>query len=159
MKFSNRTLTGGHLRGPATWALLENKRTPEGMLLLVLLYADDKPAVEDMARHLSKIKNIKGIPIRVEISTDITLENYSHSPPAGVFLTQRIAPDLGPIIQYSRTHHILVFSPFEDDVKKGVPGGIMIRDRILPYINMKALESSGIRIKQFFLRVSKQYDP
>ncbi len=137
---------------------IENKRTPEGKLLLVLLYMDDKGAAEKMAQYLGEIKKIRDIPIQVEISNDITLKNYYDCPPAGVFLTQRIRQGLDSIIQYSKKNHILVFSPFEGDVKKGIPGGIMISDRILPYVNMKALRSSEIRMKKFFLRISEQYD-
>ena len=138
---------------------IEGKCTPDGMLLLVLLYVDEKRAAEDMARHLLEINKIRGIPIRVEVSDDITLKKYSDYPPAGVFLTQRITQDLDPIIEFGKRHHILVFSPFEDDVKEGIPGGIIIRDRILPYVNITTLRSSEIRIKEFFLRISKQYDP
>ncbi|WP_022669170.1 hypothetical protein [Desulfospira joergensenii] len=101
---------------------------------------------------------IHGIPIRVEVTTDTSLEQYSKEPPAGIFLVQEISDDLERVINFGKLHKIIVFSPFEGDVEAGVLGGIHISERMLPYINQRTLDASGIKIKPFFLRVSKHYE-
>jgi len=123
------------------------------------LLCEDKTEIETkMVQHLMKIEKIRGIPIHVEISDDISFESYSDHKPAGVFLIQPFNQEIDSIIQFTREHNIIVFSPFEGDVKRGIMGGIMVSDRILPHINVNALQLSGIRLKPFFLRVSERYE-
>ncbi len=137
---------------------ITQKHNSEGKLLLVLLCIDKEKIEAEMAQHLMKIEKIRGIPIRVEISDDISFEFFSSHKPAGVFLLQPFEQELVSIIQFTRKHSVIVFSPFEGDVKRGILGGIMVSDRILPHINMNALQLSGIRLKPFFLRVSERYE-
>lgn len=137
---------------------ITQKQNADGKLLLILLCVDKKKTEAKMAQHLMKIEKIRGIPIQVEISDDISFESYTNHKPAGVFLIQPFEQKIDSIIQFTREHNIIVFSPFEGDVKRGVLGGIMVSDRILPHINMKALQLSGIRLKPFFLRVSERYE-
>jgi hypothetical protein len=50
-----------------------------------------------------------------------------------------------------------VFSPFAGDVEAGVSSGLVVSDRILPYVNVEAMRLSGVQMKPFFLRVAEQY--
>ena len=134
-----------------------DKRGPDGALLLVLIYRNNKSIAENVARHLEDAQRIHGVPIRVAIATSASLDQYRDPPPAGIFMVQEIRNDLETVIDYGKKHRIIVFSPFEGDVEAGVVGGIHISDRLLPYINIGAMKASGIRIKPFFLRVSKHY--
>ncbi len=132
-------------------------KTDHGRLILVLVYTDRKQKAEELAVYLKEIKTIRKIPVQIELTDDTSLKEYKNTRLAGIFLTQKLGSELESLIQYGRKNHVIVYSPFEEDVKKGVPGGISITSIILPYVNMDAMKSSGIRIKQFFLRIVKQY--
>ena len=137
---------------------IAEKHGPDGKLLLVLIYVDEKEAAEEMALYLAKIKHVRGIPIRIELTDDTSMKSYEDTPLAGIFLTQRLNAELEHVIGYGMKHHTIVLSPFEGDLERGVLGGIAISDRILPYVNMEAMRSWGIRIKGFFLRIAEQYE-
>ncbi|MDY7033897.1 MAG: hypothetical protein SVY10_18540 [Thermodesulfobacteriota bacterium] len=134
---------------------ITKKHGPDGELLLVLVYTDRKRFATDITQHLKKIGKIRGIPIRIELTQDTSLKGYEENPPAGIFIAERLFHRLDSIIQFGRRHHIIVFSPFEGDVEQGVPGGIVVSDRILPYINMKSMRLSKIQIKPFFMRIAE----
>ena len=137
---------------------IASKTGSDGKLLLVLKYIDDKEAAEEMARHLKKINTIRGIPIRIELADDTSLEVYKDAQVAGIFITEKITRNLTDLLYYGKKYHVIVFSPFKGDIEAGVSGGIFISDRILPYVNIKAMRLSGIRIKPFFLRIAKAYE-
>jgi hypothetical protein len=137
-----------------------SKTGSDGKLLLVLKYIDDKETAEKMARHLKKINTIRGIPIRIELVNDASLEAFKNAKIAGIFITEkdRFPPNIIDLLDFGRKNHVIIFSPFTGDVEAGVAGGIFISDRILPYVNIKTLQLSGIRIKPFFLRIAKTYE-
>lgn len=137
---------------------IAGKYGPDGKLLLVLIYVDEREAAEEMALYLAKIEHIRGIPIRIELTDDASMKSYEDISLAGIFLTQRLDGELEYVIRYGRERHTIVLSPFEGDVERGVLGGIAISDRILPYVNMEAMRLWGIRIKGFFLRIAEQYE-
>jgi hypothetical protein len=136
---------------------IKEKRGADGSLLLILIYQNDKKTAGNIAKKLMAVERIRGIPIRVELIVNSALNQYSNTPPAGIFIIQDIRDNLPAVIDFGINHHVVVFSPFEGDVEAGVLGGIHISDRLLPYINLGALKASGIRIKPFFLRISKHY--
>ena len=136
---------------------ITKKQGNDGFLTLLLIYNDNKRKAQDLADTLGSLKKIREIPIRVEITDDITMSSYMDNPPAGIFITQPLGKKLPELIQYSVNKGIILFSPFRGDVEKGVLGGIHITDRVLPYVNSLSIKSSGIRIKKFFLRVSEIY--
>jgi hypothetical protein len=85
------------------------------------------------------------------------MSEYADNPPAAIFLTQPLDERLPEIIKYAISRGIILFSPFQGDVEKGVLGGVHISDRVLPHINASTMKSAGINIKQFFMRVSVIY--
>jgi hypothetical protein len=112
-----------------------------------------------MAQTLGALKKIRDIPIHVEVSNDLTMGGYAAKPPAGIFLTQPLEEGLPVIIKFAIDKGVILFSPFQGDVEKGVLGGLHITDRVLPYINKSTMNAAGINIKQFFMRVSVIYGP
>jgi hypothetical protein len=136
---------------------LEEKKGSDGALLLMLVYTDNRDEAEKLASRIEKVGSIRGMPIRATILYVNSLGRFFKQKPAGIFLTQPISDSLDDILAYGRENHIVVFSPFEGDVERGVAGGIYISDRLLPYLNIAALKSSDLHIKSFFLRVSKRY--
>jgi len=135
---------------------IADKQGPDGKLLLLLMYADEKEAVAEMALNIEKIGKIRNTPIRVELAE--SLKDYENKTVAGIFLTQKMRDDFDSVLQYGKDHHVIVFSPFEGEVERGASGGIIISDRIVPYINQETLRTSEIRIKPFFLRIAEQYE-
>lgn len=137
---------------------IASKVGPDGNLLLLLHYVENKEAVLKMAAHLRTIGTIRNIPIRIELSNTHPLESHPHNPVAGVFIAQKNNTRLHDLILFGEEHHVIIFSPFTGDVEAGVTGGIIIDDRIRPYINRETLRNSVIRLKPFFLRIAKAYD-
>lgn len=136
---------------------IADKKGVDGMLHLLLVHVNRKDMVEEMINHLERIGQIRGIPIRVSDVGIDELDSPLDFPPAGIFLVERMGDRLEAVIRFGRAHQAIVFSPFAGDVERGVPSGLVISDRILPYINVKAMHLSGIRIKSFFLRIAEQY--
>ena len=138
---------------------ITGKLGADDRLLLVLVYSGDKQTAQDLSVRLNRIDTIRGIPIQVRLSIATDLKKLDPDVPAGIFLTERLADrSRQSIIHYGVKHKVLVFSPFEDDVRKGVAAGISVTDRILPYINIHTVHSSEIRFKPFFLKIAKQYE-
>jgi len=137
---------------------IANKRGTDGALMIMLVHAEKKSTAETLAWHLKKTKKIRGIPIRVELMTERSLDAYAGPLPAAIFLVDRLSRDLESVIHYGNEHHVLVFSPLEGDVERGVMGGIFISDKVHPYINLEALRSAKLHLKHFFLRVARRYD-
>jgi hypothetical protein len=136
---------------------IAKKKGSDGSLTLLLIYTDNRAQAVLMSETLSALKKIRNIPIRVEVSNDLTMRSYADNPPAGIFLTQHLYERLPEIIKFAIDKGVILFSPFQGDVEKGVLGGLHISDRVLPYINKPAMNAAGIDIKQFFMRVSVIY--
>lgn len=135
------------------------KQTPDGRLLLLLVYRDRKAEAEEMAEFLSSINTIRGISVKVDITPYSRIEAYENTRVAGIFLTQKEPGALFRIIHYGEKHRVIVFSPFAGDIERGVSGGILISDIIQPYVNMESLDRSTIALKPFFMKVAERYEP
>jgi hypothetical protein len=134
------------------------KKSPDGVLHLLLVYQNRQDLAESMRTHLKQVGKIHGIPIRIGITRIDELNDRVESPMAGIFLVEPAGDKIETVIHFGREHQIVVFSPFNGDVQRGVSSGIVITDCILPYVNIEAMRLSGIRIKPFFLRIAEQYE-
>lgn len=145
---------------------IADKTTSEGALRLIILHAGDVDLAEEVAEELrtlgkgSKRGHIRKIPIDVQVSDMTNADALADIGPAGVFLVENL-PDgaLAGVVAFGVQNQIIVYSPFEGDVDRGVLAGLAIETRVRPYINLKTMRDSGIRIKAFFLKVAKHYDP
>ncbi len=137
---------------------ITDKKGPDGALLLLLVYDNNPNLAADMVRRLNRIKTIRGAPIRVEAIDKKDFAAHGDAPAAGVFLVQRMGDDLDRFIEFGKSRGVIVFSPFEADVERGVACGIVISHRIFPYINKDTMIASGIQFKKFFLRVADIYE-
>lgn len=136
---------------------IDEKKGADGKLHLLLVHRGRSDLAEEMADQLSRIGTIRGLPVRVsEVMID-ELDTIPDDAPAGIFLVERMGDALGTVIRYGRDRHVIVFSPFPGDVENGVNSGMVISDRILPYINVETMRLSGVRMKPFFLRVAERY--
>lgn len=135
-----------------------DKRSSKGLLVLLLVHRDDPALVERLAAVLRDKGAIRGIPLSVKIVEVDALLDHPRDGVAGVFVAQRLGADMATVLDYCRRHHVLSFSPFEGDVERGVAAGIAVSDRVLPYVNVAAMDAAGLRIKPFFLRIAERYD-
>jgi hypothetical protein len=140
---------------------LEQKAQADGRLLVLFFYTDDRKRADELAaafRDLVAAKPLRGRAVLVESTSDPTFAAHAGRAPAGVFLAQ--SPDaagLRSIVQFGIAHHVIVYSPFEGHVERGVLGGLAVEAQIRPYINQTTLSASNISLKEFFLRATKVY--
>jgi len=137
---------------------LAEKKDQQGYLTLYILHHDRPRLAKDLARRLTQIKQIKNIPVKVEVFTFDEFINKKTLSTTAVFLAQPSSSKTQKILDHAALSSILLFSPFKGDVEKGIHSGIIVSDRILPYVNLKTMQQARIKLKAFFLRVSKHYD-
>jgi hypothetical protein len=143
---------------------LERKTTPEGRLLVVFFYTDDRKRADELAKAFGKAASpdttepIRGLPVSLDTTADPSFAQYPGRAPAGIFLAQ--APDaerLRAIVRFGIAKRVIVYSPFEGHVESGVLGGLAVEAQVRPYINQSTLTASNIRLKDFFLKVTKVF--
>lgn len=136
------------------------KKADEGKLSLVIYYTSDARAAESLARSLrvtsaGEPRTLGGLAVDVAITNDPTFNGRN---PAAIFLAQPPpAATLQSIIQYGIGRRIIVYSPFEGHVERGVAGGLSIGAQVKPYINASTLQASQISLKAIFMKVAKVY--
>ena len=136
---------------------IDEKIGEDGKLHLLLVHRGRRDLAEEMSEQLVRIGTIRGIPIQAtEVMID-DLENASGNTPAGIFLVERMGNGLKTAVRFGKDRHVIVFSPFPGDVEKGANSGMVVSDRIFPYVNMEAMRLSGIQLKPFFLGIAARY--
>lgn len=138
--------------------LVSEKKDKDGRLLLLILHEDNLKQANELANSLRQIDQIKNIPIKVEVHTFNEFLNQKLPVRAAAFIAEPANSQINEIINQGITSSTLIFSPFKGDVEKGIHSGFIVSDRILPYVNIKTLNQSGIKLKPFFLRVSMQHE-
>lgn len=143
-----------------------SKTNEDGKLSLWVVYGADLKQAEDFAEELKELGkgddkgNIRKVPIEIKITNDLSFDTSPKSPPAGIFIVENLYDDaITRLVNYGISNHVIVYSPFEGDIDKGVLAGLAIETRVRPYINMQTMRDSKIRIKEFFLKVAKRYEP
>lgn len=137
---------------------LADKKDKLGFLPLYILYEDKPQLAQDLAKRLTQIKTIKNFPVKVKVSTFDDFINGNTPPAMAVFLAQSPNSKTQKVLDRAISTSTLLFSPFKGDVEEGIHSGFVVSDRILPYVNLKTMQQSRIKLKAFFLRVSKYYD-
>ena len=138
-----------------------HKTGSHGELRLCLLYSSDTGNAEVAAATLLNRDDprIREMKIQIEILPFAECIADPKGQFAGVFLTQRLnAQQLQTLMTFANTRHLVVFSPFQGDVERGVQSGIAVEARVRPYLNINALRAAQVRLKSFFLRVAKAYE-
>ncbi len=144
---------------------ITEKAGADGSLPLLIVYNTDQTKAEEFGLSLKKAGKsgkpalIRSLPVRVETSEGASLDKHLTTSFAGIFVAEPLKEEtIRHLIAYSINNKIILYSPFEGDVEKGVLGGISVEAKVQPYLNMKTLKQSGIRIKPFFMKVSKRYE-
>ncbi|HEY9051036.1 MAG TPA: hypothetical protein VIQ03_05790 [Gammaproteobacteria bacterium] len=138
--------------------LVTEKKDKDGQLLLFILHEDNTKQANNLANSLRQIQKIKNIPIKVEAHTFNDFIEQKLPPLAAAFIAEPANNQIDKIISQGISSSTLLFSPFKGDVEKGIHSGLIVSDRILPHVNINTLNQSGIKLKPFFLRASKQYE-
>ena len=137
---------------------LEGKAQKDGALH-VLVYRRDAKTGDDVAELIAPAgdaeqNKIRGLEVQVEV-TD-ALPTGGGVQPVGVFLATAPANDeLDKLVRWSIAQHVIVYSPFEGHVERGVTAGIAVEAKVQPFVNLSTLEASGVELKPFFLKVAK----
>jgi hypothetical protein len=145
---------------------IKEKKTADGVLELALIYKNNQSDAVLYSKKLQKLgkgKNqgkIKKIPIKINIFSTQQLQQLTHFKPAGIYLVEEIDKNrIEELVNYGIKHQIIIYSPFAGAVEQGVTAGLIIDARVKPYLNSQTLQTSQLKLKPFFLKVSKQYEP
>jgi hypothetical protein len=136
---------------------LARRKDADGSLHVMLYAADPQLAREIGALIVpadpAKSK-LRGMPM--------TLQNADRLPadgtevPAGLFLASIPSDaELERLVRWSIANKVIVYSPFEGHVERGVAGGISIEAKVQPYVNLATLKASGVELKPLFMKVAK----
>ncbi len=144
---------------------LSGKTNRNNQLILLVIHQNNTTHVQSVVEQLANSgrgKNkgkIRNLPIKVEMATESFFSQYQEDVPAGIYIAEDLSDDtLQAITDYGIAHHIIVYSPFDGHVQKGILGGLNIGIRVQPSINLKTLEKSGLHIKALFLEIAKTYE-
>ncbi len=141
-------------------------KSVDDLLHLVLVYKKNKSKAKMYAnklysfgrgRNKGKIKKHK---IKIHLLSTDELHQLESIHPAGIFILDRI-PDavVRHIARYATENSIISFSPYDGDVVKGITAGIVIEATVRPLINTHVLKQANIRLKSYYLKISKHYEP
>jgi hypothetical protein len=138
---------------------LEQRRATDGSLK-VWLYAADPAFGREIGALISPADaskaKLRGMPVRIENASG--LPSLAVDLPAGVFLASIPSDaELERLVRWSIANRVIVYSPFEGHVERGVAGGISIEAKVQPYVNLGTLQAAGVELKPLFLKVSKVY--
>ncbi len=140
---------------------ITEKVTPDNKLQLALIYNNNQSAAKSVADDLQGRANsdIRNIPIKTTLLKVSELASSGTTHLAGLFITQQLFEDeLQMVIRYAVDHHIIIYSPFEGDVEKGVLGGMSVEARVRPYLNIRTMQAADVHLKPFFMKVAKQHE-
>lgn len=147
-----RTLVGADLKA-------HTKLDEQGRLPISLLYvSDDRDAKEYLQSLSQTFLKVGDIPVHVDLLALDDLASLKNRT-AAIYVSQPLNTDeLKRLVDYSVQHHIIVFSPFEGDVERGVLAGLSVEATVRPLINLNTLQDSQLSIKSFYLKVAKHYE-
>lgn len=135
------------------------KVAADGKLPIHLVYASDAGDARELRANLKEgLIAVHDIPVRIEVTALADLLAARKDRPAAIFVAQQFETvELERLIRFCIDRQIILFSPFEGDVEKGVLGGLSVEATVRPMINMRTLNASRVAIKSFYLKVAKQY--
>lgn len=139
---------------------LDNKTDSEQQVPVIIIYADGQQNAQAYKAQLeSLLAQQNKYDFQIKIGTIASLSPLAENQYAAIFIAQPLnEQELTPVISYGINKHIVVFSPFEGDVEKGVLAGLSVQSAVRPLINMRTLKQSKVDIKPFYLKVAKQYE-
>lgn len=138
-----------------------NKRLADNdtqILPIYIVYRDNRHLAEQLRPRLQKIGKIRSRALQVESISLTDLLASDPVPSSAIFLAEPINDELSALLDFVQQQRVLLFSPFEGDVERGVATGFRVTDKVLPMVNMTSLKLSNIQLKAFFLRVAVKHE-
>ncbi len=134
---------------------MKDKLTANGQIQLLIYYDNKKELAYSVAEQLRKqYPRIAAFPVKVEARSA-----FAKHPPTAILLVEHLDEmKLKKVIDYGVANHILVFSPFKEDVDRGVTAGMYVAIRIHPYFNRDTLKRSKIKMHKILLSSAKFYE-
>jgi len=133
---------------------------PQGSpLVIYVVYKDDADHARAVSERLAQMGPIKEHPLQPREIPASALSKLDGPAPFAILVSENVGRELPAVIDYSQKNDVLSFSPFSGDVEKGVLTGIIVSDRVLPYINLRTLAGMSFTFKPFFLKVAAAYAP
>lgn len=139
---------------------ITKKTVENNQLLVVFYYVDDKRRAEELAARFmgNPPEKVRDMTVVTEVTNDATFAKYATRAPAAVFIAQPPKQNLlRSVIKFGIDRRLIIYSPFEGHVERGVLGGIAVEAQVRPFVNLATLEASRISLKAFFLQVTKVY--
>lgn len=127
-------------------------------LPVYLVYRDNRNQAEQIKPGIARIENIRHRTLKVMTISLETLLASELQPSAVIFITGPMEQRLPELNHFAQRQQVLLFSPFEGDVERGVTTGFRVTDKVLPLVNMDSLEKSKIQLKAFFLRIAVKHE-
>jgi hypothetical protein len=123
----------------------------------VLIYGRDAQLRSVVSQTLSPVQGeapvVRGLPLAV---AHLDREPAPSLRPQALFVANPLErAELDRLIAWSIRQGVILYSPFEGDVERGALAGLSIEAKVLPLLNRRTLEASGIRLKPFFLKIAK----
>lgn len=136
---------------------LESRAAADGSLEILVYGPRGGAASADVASLIAPPdpakSALRGRPVSVRESATLPADGERL---AGVFLAAKPGDaELERLVRWSIAERVLVYSPFEGHVERGVGGGLAIAAKVQPHVNLTTLEAAGIELKPFFLKVAK----
>lgn len=136
---------------------LENKAA--GGRLRVLIYSTDARSAAEVGNLVAPADSPEAARIRdlpIETVTSASLPTGEAPLPAAVFVATRpSSAEVDSLVGWSIANHVIVYSPFEGDVERGIPAGLAVEAKVQPFLNLRTLQAAGIELKPFFVQVAK----
>ncbi len=139
---------------------LAHKADGHGQLPVLLWYQTERVAAERFAAEFFPADpaeprhRIGSFPVAVLLGDQLPTQAV-----AAIFLVEPPGSQaLDALIAYSRAQKILLFSPFDGHVERGVMAGISIEAKTRPYLNAAALHAAGLHIKPLFLKSARLHE-
>jgi len=136
------------------------KTAPDGNIYLGVVYIEDEENARNTALNIrNKVNKLAGIDVQIEHTTLLNILKAPDRRYAGLLISEKLFDkDLIDIITFSSEQNILLFSPFDGDIERGVISSIFVGAKIRPYFNLFALKKAGIELRPSILKVSKTYE-
>ena len=143
---------------------IEQKVDGDGALRILVVHAGDTDAAKLLIDKVAvrdagnAIEPIRGRPVHLEAARVDEALGAQKAPIAGMIVAEPLGKDqIQRLIRTTAERRVILYSPFEGDVERGVSGGLSIQAQVRPFINSQSLRAGQIVLRESFLKVAKVY--
>jgi len=128
--------------------------------LQVLLYSSSPQLADEISQLIAPTDDpqqaqVRGIP--VDVRRIDRLPTAGDSPAAMYLASPPSAEELDRLIAWSIESGVMLYSPFEGHVERGVMIGLSIEANVRMFINPRSLQAGGIELKPLLLKSAKAF--